>query len=136
MYFGNQRAEFKELRPRRWTTKTGSNWAPTQISKHWKQFRVEPTMVEPRPNFKTRFNFSQIGLWWCKPLIYLRFKTLGYKCMYYKIRVCGNKTHFWKALPVIISSYRKWLQLCFLIIISLYLLHMWTFDNRKKILLN
>ena len=44
-------AKFKEFKPRHGTTKTGSNWASAQISKHWIQFQVEPTMFEPSLKF-------------------------------------------------------------------------------------
>ena len=36
-------AQFNKVDPRRWPLKTGSNWAPAQISKHLLKFPVEPT---------------------------------------------------------------------------------------------
>ena len=42
------RGRIKEFKPRCLTAKTGSNWALSQISKHWIQFQVDTTMYEPR----------------------------------------------------------------------------------------
>jgi len=66
-------AKFKEFKPRHWTAKTGSNWAPAQILKHWIQFHVEPTMFEPRLKFETRLKFFKSGLWFYNCLLFNKF---------------------------------------------------------------
>ena len=45
------RPNFKNFNRVAETPKTGSNWAPTQILKHWIQFQMEPTMFEPHLKF-------------------------------------------------------------------------------------
>jgi hypothetical protein len=56
--------------------KTGSNWAPAQISKHWIQFQVEQTMFEPRLKF-LKINEKKVNLinWFCKPVKIMFKKT-------------------------------------------------------------
>ena len=57
--------------------KTGSNWAPAQISKHWIQFQMEPTMFYLR-FFYHKLKFSNPFLFvtlCCVPLI---FQTMNF----------------------------------------------------------
>ena len=42
--------------------KTGSDWAPAQISKNLIQFQVEPTLLEPRLKFEMWLIFFKFGL--------------------------------------------------------------------------
>ena len=44
------------------TLKTGFNWAPAWILKNWIQFKLKPTIYEPRLKFKTRLKFIELGL--------------------------------------------------------------------------
>ena len=41
----NSEVEFKESKLQAYPTKTGSNWAPAKISKHWIQFQGDPDNV-------------------------------------------------------------------------------------------
>ena len=50
----HQRPNLKILKLIAEPPKTSSNWAAAQISNHWIQFQVEPTMFETRLKFKTQ----------------------------------------------------------------------------------
>ena len=57
-FIKRNRPNIENLNPVVEPPKTESNWTPAQISKHWIQFQVEPTMFEPRLKFEKRFKNS------------------------------------------------------------------------------
>ena len=87
--FETRGPEFKELKPRRWTATNGFNWAPAQISKHWTQFLVEPTMFESLLKFETWLKYFKfvrpLGPYstnrWIEPLLVMPWSGLKKNCL-------------------------------------------------------